>query len=99
MGFKLIILEDAYSDIDQAVEYYFNINSKLAARFNQELNKNYGLLRKNPFFEIRYKDYRALPMKTFPYILLFTIDEKIKTVSVYSVFHTSQNPRKYPRKK
>ena len=51
----------------------------------------------NPFFQIRYKDYHGLPVKIFPYIILYFKDDKEKIVFILSVFNTSQNTNKYPK--
>ena len=36
-------------------------------------------------------------MRKYPYLILFEIAEKEKEVLIKAVFHTSQNPDKYPR--
>jgi toxin ParE1/3/4 len=37
-------------------------------------------------------------MKKFPFIVFYTIDEELKIIIIKAVFHTSQNPIKYPTK-
>ena len=98
MAFSLKILDAAFQDIETAVAYYFQINPKLAAKFNKELNSSYKTLQKTPFFQVRYNDYRMFPLKKFPYAIVFTVDEQIQLISVYSVFHNSQHPDKMPNK-
>ncbi len=39
---------------------------------------------------------RGLPMKKFPYMIIFKMDEPEQTVFMKAIFHTSQNPEKYP---
>ena len=51
----------------------------------------------NPFFEIKIKNYRVLPLSKFPYIIIYKILEDTKIVDIVSIFHTSQNPKKYPK--
>lgn len=36
-------------------------------------------------------------MKKFPYVVFYTIDEVIKVIIIKGIFHTSQNPNKYPK--
>ncbi|MGB6082845.1 hypothetical protein [Moheibacter sp.] len=48
----------------------------------------------SPHFQIRYREIRAIPFPAFPYLVFYSVENKI--VSIHSVFHTSQNPDKYP---
>lgn len=84
------------ADIQEAIDYYESKQSGLGEYFYQVIDEHLDTLSKNPFFEIRYKDYRGLPIKKFPFIIFYFIDEKVKTVYIMSVFNTSLNPSKYP---
>jgi len=96
MSYKLIILDRAQEEIDEAYDYYSKISSGVLRSFDEHLEKVYQSLEANPFYEIRYEKLRALPFKSFPFVVFFKVDERSKTVYIYSVFHTSQNPEKYP---
>lgn len=96
MIFEIFQYPEADQDILTAVNYYKEISNSTASNFEKQLSKAYDLLERNPFFQIRYDDVRVLPLKKFPYIILFHIDEIKKIVFVISVFCTHQNPEKYP---
>ncbi|QQQ27302.1 type II toxin-antitoxin system RelE/ParE family toxin [Chryseobacterium indoltheticum] len=96
MIFEIFQYPEADQDILAAVNYYKEISNSTASNFEKELSKAYDQLERNPFFQIRYDDVRVLPLKKFPYIILFHIDEIKKIVFVISVFCTHQNPEKYP---
>ena len=96
MSYKLVILDRAQEEIDQAYDYYSQISSGVLRSFDEQLEKVYQSLEANPFYEIRYGKLRALPFKKFPFVVFFAVNEKSKTVYIYSVFHSSQNPEKYP---
>ena len=66
-------------------------------RFYKTLEDHIEIIAKAPFFQVRYKDYHALPIRKFPFILLYFINEETKTVFIMSVFNTFLNPRKYPK--
>ena len=68
-----------------------------ALRVWQIVDEHFGSLTKNPFFQIRYKDYHGFPIQKFPFIILYYIDEVNKTIYILSVFNTSLNPTKYPK--
>ena len=97
MSYKIVIEPRAIADIQEAVEYYKSKREDLGAYFFQIVEEYIESIAKNPFFQIRYKDYHGLPVKIFPYIILYFIDEKEKKIYVLSVFNTSQNTTKYPK--
>ena len=57
MSFKIVIEPRAIFDIQEAVDYYDFKQIGLGEYFIQELEEHIEILRKNPFFQIRYKDY------------------------------------------
>jgi len=97
MSYKIVIEPRAIADIQDAVDYYETKREDLGAYFYQIVDEYIESIAKNPFFQIRYKDYHGLPVKIFPYIILYYIDEKEKIVYILSVFNTSQNTTKYPK--
>lgn len=96
MGYKLNVLLREELEVAEAIEYYSEINDELAAKFLDNLESAYSHLKSNPYFQKRYRNIRGLPIKNFPYLLLFTIDKNKKEVEVLSCFQTAQNPKKYP---
>ena len=96
MEFKIVIEPRALSDAQSAIDYYNEKQIGLGKKFNNALDKHILSLSKNPFYQLKYKDYRALPIKKFPYLIIFFIDEKTDTVFITAIFNTNQNPQKYP---
>jgi mRNA-degrading endonuclease RelE of RelBE toxin-antitoxin system len=96
MAYNLTILPQAAFEIQKAFEYYELISDNTFSKFNNQLEEVYQNLEKNPFYQVRYKHLRAIPFKSFPYLVFFDVDQENKIVYIYSVFHTSQNPNKYP---
>jgi len=94
MAFKLQIDKRALKDIDTAIEFYFEKSPNTAKKPFNQIQKAYLQLESNPFFQIRYKDYRCLLIKNFPFMFHFTVDERSNTVRIYAMIHTSQNPKK-----
>ncbi|SCY21893.1 ParE toxin of type II toxin-antitoxin system, parDE [Flavobacterium anhuiense] len=97
MIFEVVIEPRAILDIQDAIDYYESKQVGLGEYFYQTVDENIERLTKNPFFQIRYKDYHGLPIKTFPFIIFYFIDEDLKTIYILSVFNTSLNPSKYPK--
>jgi toxin ParE1/3/4 len=97
MVYKTIVSPTASENLNQAIKYYVeNADKTVALNFLKDYKHTIQVLKKSQYFQIRYKNHRALPFKKFPYIAFFIIDEPTKTVFINAIFHTSQNPLKYP---
>lgn len=97
MGFSIKISPVAKKNIRAIVRYYLkNVSEKVVSLFVEDLESSLKVLTLNPYFQKIYKQNRGLPLKKFPYILIFTLDENEKIISLKAVFHTSQNPEMYP---
>jgi toxin ParE1/3/4 len=94
MAFQIVVETTAIQDIQAAIDYYDKQQIDLGKRFNTVLDEHILTIGKNPYFQIIYKDYRSLPIKKYPYIIIFYLDVKINTVYITAVFQTDQNPDK-----
>jgi plasmid stabilization system protein ParE len=98
MSFEVILSPLAAENVEQAIQYYLNdVSPSVALNFLDEYHKIKEILEKNPFFQFHDNHYRFLPFKKFPYIAFFILHEPSKTVFLNSIFHTSQNPSKFPK--
>ena len=97
MAYTLIIEPSAQADIEEAYDYYFTKGIHVAELLFEDLQHAYNVLAINPFFQIRTKNYRALPLKSFSYLFFFIIDEEKKHVKIIALFNTNQNTNKYPQ--
>ncbi|TRX61419.1 type II toxin-antitoxin system RelE/ParE family toxin [Fulvivirga sp. M361] len=95
MAYSIIIEPAALQDIQQAIDYYDEQQVGLGERFEAALNKHLVSLEENPFFQIRYDDVHCQPLKKYPYMIHFTINEENKTATIQAVFHTSLDPGKW----
>ena len=97
MSYKIIVSPIASRNIEEAIEYYLSkASKKVALDFLKDYKTTYQALQINPFYQFHDTNYRFLPFDKFPYIAFFIIDEPSKTVFLNAIFHTSQNPDKYP---
>lgn len=92
MSFHIIILPSALNDIQQAIDYFDDQQAGLGAKFDNEINKFIITLKKNPFYQIRYATIRCIPLKKFPFMIHFSVDEEMNTVYIRAIIHTSLNP-------
>jgi toxin ParE1/3/4 len=96
--FKILILNQASEEFEEAFEYYKKINPKLAKKFFNQTNISLNDLKKNPFYQIRYDDFRMKIVKKFPYIIHYIVYENSNNVTVYGILNSNQNPDSSPRK-
>jgi|ERR1019366_2473228 plasmid stabilization system protein ParE len=92
MAFELLIDYRAHLDVEEAIDHYISKSVKVADKLHDTIEDAYDLLETNPFFQVRYKDYRCLPLKGFPYMLHFSIDEKQNIVRIHALINTSKDP-------
>jgi toxin ParE1/3/4 len=90
--FNVVLYDDAISDFNKALKYYLNISPIVAKKFHSAVNATFNDLKKNPFYQIRYDNFRLKLVKKFPYVIHFIIDANTKTVFVYGIRNTRQNP-------
>lgn len=95
MAYTIDIDPRAIRDVQQAIDYYEEQQAGLGVKFENALNNQLTTLEKNPFFQVRYDDVHCLPLKKFPYMVHFTVNENSKLVTVRAVFHTSLDPVKW----
>ena len=95
MAYSIVIEPVALEDIQQGIDYYDEQQIGLGEKFEVAVNKHLTALEKNPFFQVRYDDVHCLPVKKYPYMIHFTINEADNTVTVRAVFHTSLDPKKW----
>lgn len=67
----------------------------LYKKFLEDYRKALGKLQTNPFFQVRYKDIRCLPLEVFKYMLHFKIDEQNQSVTVFGVISTHKDPNQH----
>lgn len=90
--YKVFISPHAYNDIQQAIDYYNDKQKGLGKRFHHAVKSSISVLRKNPFYQIRYDEVRCFSVKRFPYMLHFTVTGEARTVIIHAVIHTSLDP-------
>lgn len=94
--FEIIILDAAHLDFEIAFNYYNEIRPTLADKFYNRTNTAFKDLIKNPFYQVRYDNFRMKIIQNFPYIIHFIINENEQTVIVYGIRNAYQDPKKYP---
>jgi hypothetical protein len=96
--YNLFIGPGALADVQDAMDYYDEVKDGLGSRFVEELDEELKVLEVNPFFEIRYDAVRCLPMKKFPFMIHFSVDESKNELKIRAILHTSRSPKVWKKR-
>ena len=92
MIYKILLLPRAFYDVKEINLFYKSININLLKKFNTNLKREIGLIKKNPLiFQIRYDNFRVVKIKDFPYLIHFEIYEK--SVIIDAIYHSSRDSK------
>ena len=94
--YEIELSQKALQELDQAYEWYEEQLTGLGARLLKEVNKYLTTINKSPkLFQVHFPDeIRAVPLKVFPYLIVYWIDETNAKIVVLSIFHAKQHPSK-----
>jgi hypothetical protein len=95
MPYTILLTPTATEDISAAIEYYNALATDLGYRFADLVAEYFNRIAELPTASaVRYKNIRCKPMKRFPYLITFTIDEAAHSINILRVFNTYQEPGK-----
>ncbi|UOY04989.1 type II toxin-antitoxin system RelE/ParE family toxin [Muricauda sp. SCSIO 64092] len=99
MAYRLEVRDDALDDIARSYKWYEEKSEGLGLRFVDEVEATINYVSKYPeHFQIKSKKpYREAVLKVFPYVVVYEINKKEKSIVVYSVFPCKDDPDKKPR--
>ena len=90
-NYQILIEEDAKLDIAEGYDWYSKISQKVSDSFLAQVKQSINYLKENPFlFQVVYKDYRQVPVKKHPFVILYKVESK--NVKIYRVFPTNMDP-------
>jgi len=95
MPYKLNIKPEAHADIQEGIDWYNSRQPGLGKRFHSAVKQEFKLLRKSPLFQIRYDGVRCLPLKKFPYMVHFIVNEENKQIVVLGLICTYKDPAEW----
>lgn len=93
MNYAIYLSPAAMADMTLAVDLYNSKVTDLGKRMAQEVNDTLEKIALSPkLYSIRYKDYRAAKLSSFPFLVFYRIKERTTSVQVLRIFHTSRRP-------
>jgi hypothetical protein len=93
--FKVVQLNRATNDLENAIDYYNSIQNKLGIKFYLEFKNAIKIIKLNPFLRVYYDNVHCLKINKFPYLLHYKIDIKNQTIIIQALICTHRNPDVY----
>ncbi len=94
MAAELIFAPEAGRDVSEAYDWYEQRRPGLGEDFLDCVDACIQRICRSPeSFAKVYEDYRRALIRRFPYAIFYEWTEEV--VTIYCVFHTSQDPRKW----
>jgi len=93
----LVIQPEVFDDIQEGIHWYNSRQKGWGKRFFNAVQQEYKTLRINPGFQVRYDEVKCLPVKKFPYMIHYYVNEKSKTVVIMGVINTYLNPAQWEK--
>ena len=94
-GYTSILSTRAQKEIAQSWDWYEERQQTLGDRFVKEVINKIRLIEQNPGrYPTRYKTYKETLLNIFPFLIIYRLNRRKKSVRIISVFHSSLNPQK-----
>lgn len=96
MAANILVLREAEEELEGAIRWYEARREGLGNEFLGCVEEILTHIADKPELHEKVKrDYRRVLVRRFPYAVFYEYDAATNCVTVYSVFHTSRNPRKW----
>ncbi len=97
-SYKIIILEQAISEIAESCLYYNKKVPGLGLEFEEEIFQLLEIIKYNPYlFPIKFAHIHEAVVTRFPFVINYEVSEK--QIIVSSIFHTKRHPDKKIKRK
>ena len=95
---KVIIIQQAYKELDDAVDYYEVEQDGLGLRMMEEVDNHVHWILKNPTVPpVRKGGYRRVNLKTFPYYIAYIFHKD--TLWLLAIAHSHRKPEYWINRK
>jgi len=92
--YHYLLEPSAQSEYEKSLEWYSERSEKASIHFILGIENTLKLICKDPYqFKNAYKTFHELSVKKYPYTIIYSIEEEIKTVVIFSIYHHKRNPK------
>jgi plasmid stabilization system protein ParE len=83
-------------DLYESRNWYNKQQAGLGKRFLFSVQLTFDLIQQSPaLFAIRYQNMHTAPVRDFPFLIHYIVDDEKKHVLIIAVLHTSRDIDKY----
>lgn len=99
MIYSFYLRQEAAEEFADAFVWYEEQQEGLGSSFKVSVNNKLTQICNYPFhYKTSYKNFHEALTEKFPFLIVYTIDEKMKQIVVVAIFHTSRHPKRKFRK-
>ena len=92
MSHTILFSLKALEDYDEARLWYQNHNETAKSNFEKAIGQGLSKIETSPkAYSPRFEDVRMMPMKKFPYLICYRVDDIKKIVTVIAVWHQAKD--------
>lgn len=93
--FAYILVPRAQDEYEQAIKWYQKRSQKAAVNFVNNTDFALDFICLQPYQQKNiFSNFYELIIKNYPYSIIYTIEESIHTIVVFSIYHHKRNPKK-----
>ena len=92
MAYKFSFEEQFKLDLAQSQQWYNKQQKGLGKKFKQDVKFGLDAIRSTPNFAVRYNMVRCFPLKKFPFMIHYYVDEHNSEVIFLACIHCSLDP-------
>ena len=97
--FHYIIEPRAQKEYEESIDWYSKRSEQVALKLIEAIDNVITLICKQPYQAKNvYKNFHETSTKKYPFTVIYTIEEKIKTIAIISIYHHKLNPKKKYKK-
>jgi len=94
MSNRLVVRDRAVDELQVAFDWYENEVPGLGDEFLVTVDEFINHILSHPSqFKVSYRKFREIFIQKFPFVIVYFIDKPKRTIVIFSVFHTSRNPK------
>lgn len=92
---KVVYSKESLEELYNVTDFYKKIDAEIVRNFKIEIKKVESTLEKSPeIYKIRYKLFRRVNLKNYPFSIFFKIDKS--NIKIVKIIHQSRDPVFWP---
>lgn len=99
--YEYIVEPKAQNEYDESILWYLERSLLATENFISTVDDAFLQICEFPYrWKNLYKNFYEYGLKKYPFHIIYTIDDEMKTIVIFSIYHQKRNPKKkYKHKK